>query len=51
MKLACHRARALSRVAITILLGVDELGIPIKINKSLEILLALILPWRTSKPD
>jgi hypothetical protein len=33
MKLACHRARALSRVAIIILWGVDELGIPIKINK------------------
>jgi hypothetical protein len=51
MKLACHKARALSRVAITILVGVDELGIPIKIKKSLKILPALILPWRMSKPD
>jgi hypothetical protein len=32
MKFACHKARALSRVAITILVGVDELGIIITIG-------------------
>ncbi len=42
MKFACHMARALSRVAMTILVGLDELGI-ITMKKSENCFQRLIL--------
>ena len=51
MKFACHKARALSRVAITIFLGMDEIEALYYIEKIRELLLAPILtcqaPTRT----
>jgi hypothetical protein len=44
MKFACHKARALSRVAIIIFAGMDELGIIINDNEKItELLLMFIL--------
>lgn len=45
MKFACHRARALSRVAITTFVGVNELGI-ITMRKLMNYFQRLILAWR-----
>ena len=46
MKFACHRARALSRVAITTFVGVNELGIIITMRKLMNYFQRLILAWR-----
>ncbi|WP_255398972.1 hypothetical protein [Nitrosovibrio sp. Nv6] len=51
MKFACHRARTLSRVAITIFGDLDELGIIINNEKITELLLAPILACRAPKLD
>ena len=45
MKFACHRARALSRVAITTFVGVKEFGI-ITMRKLMNYFQRLILAWR-----
>jgi hypothetical protein len=45
MKFACHRARALSRVAITTFVGVNELGIS-TMRKLMNYFQRLILAWR-----
>ena len=45
MKFACQRARALSRVAITTFVGVNELGI-ITMRKLMNYFQRLILAWR-----
>lgn len=45
MKFACHRARALSRVAITTFVGVNELGI-ITMRELINYFQRLILAWR-----
>jgi hypothetical protein len=43
MKFACHKAKALSRVAITIFVGMDELGIYITMRRLRDSRLPFIL--------
>jgi hypothetical protein len=49
MKFACHMAKALSRVAITILVGMVELGIYITMRKFREPRLPFILARPTEE--